>query len=218
MSNAGRSRTGLQLIFAFFLGLMVTAFIGVGVYTFHSEPATIDELDERASELRRAQADLRSGRAESELTEAQSQRLEELQTELREVQEERATVSEGWARATTVILVVLSTLVMALSLLRADDLPVINNGLLLGGAFTMLYGMGWMLASGDSQLRFWVVAAALVVTLAMGYVRFVRERKAEATPSDVALASGSGELSRRVDALERRLQAVAGLLGGDERP
>lgn len=31
---------------------------------------------------------------------------------------------------------------MAISLVRADQLPVISNGLLLGGVFTMLYGVG----------------------------------------------------------------------------
>jgi len=31
---------GLHTIFSFFLGLMVTAFVGVGVYAFHPPPQT----------------------------------------------------------------------------------------------------------------------------------------------------------------------------------
>ena len=34
-----RPAGGLQTIFAIFLGLMVTSFIGVGVYTFYPSPA-----------------------------------------------------------------------------------------------------------------------------------------------------------------------------------
>ena len=62
---------------------------------------------------------------------------------------------------------------MAVSLIRADRLSVISNGLLLGGVLTMLYGTGWTLASGDSRARFWVMAVALLITLLLGYVRFV---------------------------------------------
>ena len=37
MKDPGRS-TGLRTIFSFFLGLMLTAFAGVGVYTFYPPP------------------------------------------------------------------------------------------------------------------------------------------------------------------------------------
>ena len=100
-------------------------------------------------------------------------------------------------------------MVMGVSLIRADQLPVINNGLLLGGVFTMLYGTGWTLASGDSQLRFWVMAFALLITLALGYVRFVRERR---LPEKITLAGSGGEvgdLAERLAVLERRVDAAA---------
>ena len=37
-----RTNTALQVIFAFFLGLVVVAFVGIGVNTFYSEPAYVD--------------------------------------------------------------------------------------------------------------------------------------------------------------------------------
>lgn len=38
MVTKRHQHTALQLMFAFFLGLMVTAFMGVGVFTFESHP------------------------------------------------------------------------------------------------------------------------------------------------------------------------------------
>ena len=63
-----------------------------------------------------------------------------------------------------------ATLAMAVSLVRANQLQVISNGLLLGGVFTMLYGVGWIIATDVSKARFVVMAIALVITLALGYV------------------------------------------------
>ena len=37
-----RTNTVLQVIFAFFLGLVVVAFVGIGVNTFYPEPAFVD--------------------------------------------------------------------------------------------------------------------------------------------------------------------------------
>ena len=45
---------------------------------------------------------------------------------------------------------------------------MLSNGILLGGLFTMLYGVGWGIASGNSVTRFLVLVAALVVSLPSG--------------------------------------------------
>ena len=82
-----------------------------------------------------------------------------------------------WGRNTSIILITFATLVMSISLIMSDRLKVISNGLLLGGLFTMLYGTGWIIATGTSQARFFVMTAALAITLGLGYVRFVRERR-----------------------------------------
>jgi len=193
----------LQLIFAFFLGLMVTAFIGVGVYTFY--PSDLESLEDEARDLRTRQQEIRDARGDAGLTEEQQAELSELNDQLREADRKRREHSESWARTTSIILIILATCVMGVSLVRADQLPVISNGLLLGGVFTMLYGTGWTLASGDSRLRFWVMAFALLVTLALGYVRFVRGRGDAAAP----VASGEvGDLAVRVEALERKVESA----------
>ncbi len=215
MVGPQRQRGALQIIFAFFLGLMVTAFLGIGVYTFYPEPAEVDALEERANDLRREQGEFRSVRSDGELTAEQRERVDALEREIEQVYEERQQRSAAWARTTSIILVLLSTLAMGVSLIRADQLPVISNGLLLGGVFTMLYGTGWTIAAGESVLRFWVIAFALAVTLALGYVRFVRGH--ESQPAAPTQASPQlAELAQRIEELERRLQRASDSLGGDE--
>ncbi|RKZ18012.1 hypothetical protein DRQ53_01755 [bacterium] len=195
----------MQLIFAFFLGLMVTAFIGVGVYTFH--PPQVQGLEDQARELRADQQVIRDAAGIDGLDQAQQDQLASLGDQLIELSDKQRVRQENWARTTSIILIVLATLVMMISLLRADQLPVLSNGLLLGGLFTMLYGTGWIIASGDSMARFWVLAFALVVTLGLGYVRFVRARPAAAIHEGGTVEHG--ELGERVEKLEQTLQAVA---------
>jgi hypothetical protein len=67
-------------------------------------------------------------------------------------------------------------------------------------------------------MRFWVMAAALLVTLALGYLRFVRARDRDETPSP-SIGSEPGaapDVLSRVDALERRIDAAAESLRGKD--
>jgi hypothetical protein len=149
----------------------------------------------------------------------------EEEARLRGIREERDALyassreaREAWGRSTSIILIIFATLVMAVSLVRSDQLPVISNGLLLGGVFTMVYGVGWIVASNTSLARFVVVTIAFAITLALGYIRFVR-RGAEGGRTVGRLGhSGSStgsvdtqeisDLQERVLALEQRLEAA----------
>jgi hypothetical protein len=207
MASSGQPHRALQLIFAFFLGLMITSFFGVGVYTFY--PPRIEPFNETTRALHDEKQLLFEGRGVEGLTEDQKAEVEALNAKIHETGEQLREHQEAWTRTSSIILLLLATLAMGVSLVRADQLPVINNGLLLGGIFTMLYGTGWILASGESQLRFWTMGFALLVTLALGYVRFVRGRAA-ATPAGRSAAGGvDSELTARVEALEHKLNAAA---------
>lgn len=118
-------------------------------------------------------------------------------------------------RSTSVSLVAFATLAMAVSLVRADQLPVISGGLPLGGVFPMLYGVGWIVATDTSMTRFLVMTAALVITLGLGYVRFVRRGKTSpvAAGSEVPAAEGLAGIERRVRDLGGRMNEAAQALG-----
>lgn len=212
MADVRRSG-GLRTIFSFFLGLMVTAFVGVGVYTFHPSPET--ESDLQIKDLSQQKQAIRDSRSPDELTAADREQIKELDDERDELREAAREVQTAWGRSTSIILIVFATLAMAVSLLRADQLPVISNGLLLGGVFTMVYGVGWIIATNTSVARFIVMTVALLITLALGYIRFVRRQAIPALPGGRSLGNDEGlaDIEQRVRQLEERMNEAANALG-----
>jgi hypothetical protein len=211
MKDPGRS-TGLRTIFSFFLGLMLTAFAGVGVYTFYPPP---DEFNTQIRELNRREEMIRDSRPADQLTEEDRVQIREVNEERYALQDALREAQRPWGRTTSIILMVTATLAMAVSLIRADQLPVISNGLLLGGVFTMLYGVGWIIATDVSKARFVVMTIALGITLILGYVRFVRIGKTAVGKGDAAApdAEGLADIELRLRALEERMQEAARALG-----
>jgi hypothetical protein len=199
------SREGLQVIFSIFLGLMVAAFVGIGVYTFYEPPGD----DPRMEALQERENDIRIGSRGAELPPEAEAELREIQQERNVVWEEQRRTRSAWARNTSIILILLATGAMAFSLVRADQLLVISNGLLLGGVFTMLYGVGWIIASDNATSRFVVITIALAVTIGLGYVRFVRRRESAPTLDRSDLGADVSGLEARVAALESRLADAA---------
>ena len=143
---------GLQTLFAIFLGLMVTAFVGVGVYTFYPNPAR--DFRTQIMNLDRQQQAIGTLKPDVALTPEDRAKIQELVDQRNKLQDQSQAASETWGSRTSIILVSLATLVMVVSLTVAKNLPVISNGLLMGGVFTMLYGVGWVIASGTSTTRF----------------------------------------------------------------
>lgn len=233
--NIGRGV--LQAIFAVFLGLMITAVVGVGVYTFHPNPGDAAQEQIQALYDERSAIDgCNTGQCRSweQLTAAEQARTKAIDTEVTTLQRAAEEQTNQWRMSTSVILIILATILMAVALTLGDSVTVLSNGVLLGGLFTMLYGVGWGLASGNSITRFVVLVVALVVSLGLGYLKFVRGRSPAAVaqaagspgavPAEVPGAASAGgsaevaELSARVAALERRLEAAARGLGAGADP
>jgi hypothetical protein len=221
--TAERQHYALQTIFSFFLGLMVLAFIGVGVNTFYPSPATQSEKQQR--EISRQIDALNVKTQGKSLDATQQAQMQKLQDQQNSLQDKIDAEMKTWARNTSIILVLFATLVMGISLLLSEQLRVLSNGLLLGGLFTMLYGTGWVIFSGNSTARFIVIAFALVVSIGLGYLKFVRERAEKTAAAETpAGATGAtppsealGDLESRVSALEERAAKAAAALGGESK-
>lgn len=152
----------LQVIFSFFVGLVVTAFIGIGVNTFYPEPPY-------------------SSGSES--------------------------AWNSYRLTTSIILLICATVVMLLSVAIANSGPVLANGALLGGLFTMIYAVGIGISAGQQWPRFLVMAAALVITVGVGWWKFSRRRPGVA-PATAVGGGLSGEAEARLAAVEAKLDAV----------
>ncbi len=210
-----RQNYALQTIFSFFLGLMVLAFIVVGVITFYPSPD--QERQVKTQQLYREQEAIYRANGDKTLSAAEQAEVDDIQKRIEAAERVNQAQQEIWARNVSIVLIVFATFVMGVSLIRSEQLRVISNGLLLGGLFTMVAGVIWVLTSGESVARFAVIVFAFVVTLALGYLKFVRQR--EEAPA-VAVAGGGGgavaldegavaDLVRRIDAIERRTAAAA---------
>jgi len=216
MAAPDRQRYALQTIFSVFLGLMVLAFIGVGVNTFYPSPAQQNMLKQQAVQRQLDAAQNKA--APGSFTATQQAEVTRLQSQLDDLNNQQVQLEKDWAKITSIILVIFATIVMAISLIRSEELRVLSNGLLLGGLFTMLYGTGWVIFSGSSTARFAVITFALIVSIALGYVKFVRER----AQGDTGAAAGAtnveslSDIEVRVAALEERASAAAAALGGTE--
>ena len=103
--------TGLQTIFGFFLGLMVTSFIGVGVYTFYPPPER--DFRDRIQALSRQQEQIRTAKAPNDLTTEDRAQIQSLQLELDTIQDQSQAAGEAWGRRTSIILIAFATLAMA---------------------------------------------------------------------------------------------------------
>lgn len=218
MATVDRQHYALQTIFSFFLGLMVLAFIGVGVNTFYPSPTTQHEKEQLA--ISRQIEAINAANQNKSLDATSQVQIKKFQDQQNALQDKINAEMKDWARTTSIILVLFATLVMSVSLVMSEQLRVLSNGLLLGGLFTMLYGIGWVIFSGNSTARFVVIAFALVVSIGLGYLKFVRGH-AEKTSGPVAGAgvadsAAVGDLEERVSALEERAAAAAAALGGSQ--
>jgi len=223
-STSERQHYALQTIFSFFLGLMVLAVVGVGVNTFY--PSPVQTYQEQMTKIQRQMEMLNVKSPTGTPTDAGDRaKLARLQAQQNVLQEKIDKLMKEWQRNTSIVLVLCATLVMGISLLLNEQLRVISNGLLLGGLFIMVYGVGWVVFSGSSTARFVVVLFALVVALSLGYLKFVRGREAKeavsAAPATVGIAGAADTvavsgLEQRVATLEARLSAVSSALRGDD--
>ncbi len=223
-TSSERQHYALQTIFSFFLGLLVLAVVGVGVNTFYQSPSENHQKEMTAIQRQMETLNIKSPAGPTDA--ADKAELERLQAKMNALQDTIDAEMKIWARNTSIVLVLFATAVMGVSLIRSEQLRVISNGLLLGGLFTMLYGAGWVIFSGNSTARFVVVLFALAVALGLGYLKFVRNREnREAASATVALAGGGtlddaavAGLEQRIAAIEARMNAVSAAFSGDDSP
>jgi len=203
---------GLQIIFAIFLGLMVTAFVGVGVNTLY--PAPDGPFVQKLRELNRQEQAAMNSKAPADLTPVERAKIQEIRDEINKTQDALRVAVAPWGRTTSIILIAFATLAMAISLVRADQLPVLSNGLLLGGVFTMIYGVGTIITTGTSGARFSVMTAAFFITLGLGYARFVRGRAPALAGGEPVIGSaGLADVEQRLRSLEKKMDDAASALG-----
>lgn len=153
----------LRYIYTFFVGILVAIFVGMGVAVFYESPKAPPEPSWYGSNM--------SGKFEP--TETQRKEEEEYNKNIRDF--EKNEMSE-YNRNVSIIVLSLAVVILALSLVLEKPLGVIADGLLLGGIFTLLYGVGIGIAVDSNKFRFLIASLGLAVSIALGYFKFVPAR------------------------------------------
>jgi len=150
----------LKIIYAFFLGLLLAIFVGVGINTFYGEPKAPEYtvgLNTYGKEPTPAQI--------------------EQQREFDKKVEQHNKKMQPYNRNVSIIALAAAVVFLAVGLIFERRIPVIADGIMLGGVFTLLYSLGRSFASEDTNYTFVVVTIGLAVALYLGYHRFIRTHK-----------------------------------------
>lgn len=152
----------LKYIYTVFLAILIVAFVGFGIAAFYKAP----KYPEYPIELS-VESDPVTKTTES--AELKEQRLK-FEKESRNFQE----VNENYNMNVSIIALVAALIILVLSITLLSKINFISDGLLLGGVFTLIYSIIRGFGSGDEMFRFIVVSVGLIITIFLGYWRFVR--------------------------------------------
>ena len=152
----------LKNLYALFLGLILATFVGVGIATFYVAPKAPDyptALNQPPPTVADKQFD--------------QQRTAD-QVKFDADQKAFQTVEAHYNRNVSGIVIAFAVLFLAISLIFEAKIAIIADGLLLGGIFTLLYGIIRGFMSDQMTYRFVVISIGLVIALILGYVKFAR--------------------------------------------
>ena len=159
----------LKFIYTFFIGILLVAFVGFGISAFYTEPVMpvgpnnppCDSLGPKDSTIP-AQTCVST----SDMN-AYNNRYNNWQKE-----------DETYHRNVSVIAIGAAIVYLVSSLLFVTKLGMLSDGLLLGGVFTLLYGIGLGFVVQDNKYRFISVSIGLVIALVLGYLKFIKPQEA----------------------------------------
>src|SRR6266545_2774142 len=151
----------LKFVYSFFLGLLLVIFVGMGVATFYESP--------KAPEYPRVlQTDPGKFTAEEKKIDKEYQKKNEQYLEH----------AKHYNRNVAMIVLAAAVVLMVLGLTLHTKIDALADGLLLGGTFTLLYSIGRSFASEDPKYSFVVVTTGLIVTMIVGYLKFIKPQPA----------------------------------------
>lgn len=166
----------LKVVYTFFTGLLLATFVGVGIAAFYPAPkapeypSALEGVDVCLIETEAGNRSCPKYEGMTEPTEEQKQ----LKRDYDAAVKQHGKDMQRYARNVSITSFVFALIFAAIGLVLESSLKLIADGLLLGGLFTLVYGIGWGFATEDNIYRFIVVTIGLIVVLALGYLKFVK--------------------------------------------
>lgn len=158
----------LRFIYTIFVGILVVAFIGVGIDAFYPAPTAPVTPQYRCVEP--MPVDNADGATKPTCGEPTQEQIDQDQASWENYQGELAIYN----RNVSMMTIAISVVILAISLIFAEQLQLVSDGFILGGILTLMYGIIRGFQAEDPKFRFITVAVGLIVALALGYLKFVK--------------------------------------------
>lgn len=153
----------LKFVYALFVGILIATFVGVGIDAFYESPEQPDYPEISTP-----------NRVPEEWTEEEKQQQQKAQVEYQEASEKYREAINLYNRNVSIIAIIAAVIVLVGSLLLADAVDVIADGMILGGVLTLVYAIIRGFQADDPQFRFIVITIGLVIAIALGYLKFLK--------------------------------------------
>jgi hypothetical protein len=153
----------LKIIYAFFLGILLAIFVGVGIAAFYTSPEPPKTPD----------YSLIGKDGPTEKQQAEQKAYD------KSFENFTKNKMNPYNRNVSVMALAAAVIFVAIGLLLEHRINVLADGALLGGIFTLLYSLGRGFAAQDSKYSFIVISIGLVIVLGLGYLRFIRPDRAK---------------------------------------
>lgn len=159
--------SALKVIYTIFLGIIIALFFGLGVAAFYPAP----KAPEQPAVLNTPT------KADCSQNAVQIKAQQEFDKAQKAYQEKFGVYN----RNVSIITLVLAVLALTVGLLFLNKILLLSDGLLLGGVFTLIYSIIRGVMSENVQYRFLIVAAGLLITLILGYIKFIKPENNRST-------------------------------------
>lgn len=157
-----RSEMTLKLLYTLLIGIFMAVFVGVGIAAFY--PAL--KYPEPPVSVKYGYPEPEKDGQISEETKAEREKFDQEQKDYQ-------IKSQTYNRNVSILALIFSIIIVVISLTLFKKIYLIADGLLLGGVLTLLYSVIRGFGSDDNMFRFIVVSVGLVVSLFLGYVKFI---------------------------------------------
>lgn len=151
----------VKVLYKLFLALMIALFVGFGISVFYPAPKAPDY----PTTLERLEG--------KSMSEEQKKTEEEFLSQQKKFEKDFATYN----RNVSAIIIGISILLLILSLTLLLPIEMIGDAVLLGGLFTLVYGIIRGLMTNDSKFQFIVVTVGLIVAIILGYIKFIKPNR-----------------------------------------
>ncbi|MEI8143725.1 MAG: hypothetical protein WCG48_03890 [Candidatus Berkelbacteria bacterium] len=153
----------VKVLYKIFLAVIIALFVGFGINVFYEEPKVPDFSDTPFQVQKDSCLTAAEIQAQTETNKTETQRQNDYQKQ-----------SNTHSRNVSIIAIIISILLLIVSLTLVVRVDIWSDGTLFGGLLTLVYGIIRGMASLDSKFQFIAVSVGLLVVLAIGYIKFIK--------------------------------------------